>query len=70
VLAQRAAELDWTQLTGLKSVGITAGASAPELLVQEVVNAFSERYDVTTEIVETAVENIEFKAPKVLREDA
>ena len=70
VLAQRAAELDWEALAGARAVGITAGASAPELLVNEVVEAFRARYDVTTEIVETAVENIEFKAPKVLREPA
>lgn len=70
VLAQRAAELDWEALAGAKAVGITAGASAPEVLVNEVVEAFRARYDVTVEIVETAVENIEFKAPKILREPA
>jgi len=70
VLAPRATDIDWRSLEGIKAVGITAGASAPEELVNEVVDAFRERYDVETEIVETAVENIEFKAPKILREAA
>ena len=49
-------------------LGITAGASAPELLVNEVIDAFKARYDVTVELVETAQENVEFKVPRVLRE--
>jgi 4-hydroxy-3-methylbut-2-enyl diphosphate reductase len=49
------------------SVGITAGASAPEVLVNEVIDAFRARYDVTVETVETAQENVEFKVPRVLR---
>ncbi len=68
VLAPRATDIDWRSLEGIQAVGITAGASAPEELVNEVVDAFKERYDVEIEIVETAVENIEFKAPKVLRD--
>ncbi len=70
VLVPRAAEIDWTRFDGVSSVGITAGASAPEVLVTEVVDAFKARFDVTVEVVETAVENIEFKAPRVLREPA
>ncbi len=70
VLVPRAAAIDWSKFDGVDAVGITAGASAPELLVNEVVDAFKARYDVTVEVVETAVENIEFKAPKVLREPA
>jgi len=49
-------------------MGITAGASAPEVLINEVIDAFRDRYDVTVEMVETAVENVEFKVPRVLRE--
>ncbi|MEO1314421.1 MAG: hypothetical protein AAFV27_11170, partial [Pseudomonadota bacterium] len=49
-------------------LGITAGASAPETLVNEVVDAFRARFDVTVEVVETAVENVEFKVPRILRE--
>ncbi len=66
-LVQRATDIDWRALDGIGSVGITAGASAPESLVKEVIDAFSERYDVTVETVETATENVEFKVPRVLR---
>ena len=48
-------------------MGITAGASAPEVLINEVIDAFRARYDVTVEIVETAKEDVEFKVPRVLR---
>lgn len=44
-------------------MGITAGASAPEVLINEVIDAFRDRYDVTVEQVETAQENVEFKVP-------
>lgn len=66
-LVQRAKDIDWRALDGAKAVGITAGASAPEVLIQEVIDAFADRYNVTTEIIETAVENVEFKVPRVLR---
>jgi 4-hydroxy-3-methylbut-2-enyl diphosphate reductase len=69
-LVQRATDIDWRALDGIKSIGITAGASAPEVLINEVINAFSDRYDVTQELVETAKENVEFKVPRVLREPA
>jgi 4-hydroxy-3-methylbut-2-enyl diphosphate reductase len=57
-------------LEGIKTLGITAGASAPEVLIEEVIGAFEDRFDVTRELVETAVENVEFKVPRVLREPA
>ena len=66
-LVQRATEIDWRALEGISSVGITAGASAPEVLIEEVIAAFAERYDVTRKTVETAQENVEFKVPRVLR---
>lgn len=66
-LVQRATDIDWRALEGIRSIGITAGASAPEVLINEVMDAFSEHYDVTREVVETAVENVEFKVPRVLR---
>lgn len=66
-LVQRATDIDWRSLEGITSIGITAGASAPEQLINEVIDAFKDRYDVTTEMVETAVENVEFKVPRVLR---
>jgi 4-hydroxy-3-methylbut-2-enyl diphosphate reductase len=67
-LVQRAADIDWRALEGVQSVGITAGASAPEVLINEVIDAFHARYDVTVELVETAKERVEFKVPRVLRE--
>lgn len=67
-LVQRASDIDWRALDGIRSIGITAGASAPELLVDEVINALRDRHDVTIEEIETAKENVEFKVPRVLRE--
>jgi 4-hydroxy-3-methylbut-2-enyl diphosphate reductase len=69
-LVQRAGEIDWRALEGISSIGITAGASAPEVLIDEVIGAFEARYDVTRALVETAVENVEFKVPRVLRAPA
>ncbi len=69
-LVQRATDIDWRALDGISSIAITAGASAPEVLVNEVIDAFKARFDVTVENVETAVENVEFKVPRVLREPA
>ena len=69
-LVQRATDIDWRALQGVKSMGLAAGASAPEVLVNEVIDAFSERYLVTVEYVETAQENIEFKVPRILRKPA
>ena len=66
-LVQRAENIDWRALDGIRSIAITAGASAPELLVNEVIDAFRARYDVTVELVETAIEKVEFKVPRVLR---
>ncbi len=67
-LVQRATDIDWRALDGIRSVGVTAGASAPELLVNEVIDAFRARFDTTVELVETAKERVEFKVPRILRE--
>ncbi|MDE0760242.1 MAG: 4-hydroxy-3-methylbut-2-enyl diphosphate reductase [Planktomarina sp.] len=67
-LVQRAKDIDWRALKSIKSVGITAGASAPDILIQEVVEAFSDHYEVNVEYVETAQENVNFKVPRILRE--
>jgi len=69
-LVQRAADIDWRSLQGARTIAVTAGASAPDVLIQEVIDAFKARYDVTLEVVETAQENVEFKVPRVLREPA
>jgi 4-hydroxy-3-methylbut-2-enyl diphosphate reductase len=67
-MVQRAAEINWSLLIDIKSIGITAGASAPEILVKEVVDALKERFEVKTHFVETATENVNFKVPRILRE--
>jgi 4-hydroxy-3-methylbut-2-enyl diphosphate reductase len=66
-LVQRASDIDWRALEGIGSIGITAGASAPEVLIREVIDVFHDRFEVTVEMVETAIENVEFKVPRVLR---
>ena len=66
-LVQRASDIDWRALEGIGAAGITAGASAPEVLIEEVIDAFRARYDVAMEVVETAKEDVEFKVPRVLR---
>ena len=68
-LIQRATDIDWRALEGVRRVGVTAGASAPEVLVNEVLDAFRARFETAVELVETAEENIEFKVPRVLRQD-
>jgi len=65
-LVQRASELDWVALENAVTVGITAGASAPEVLVEEVLDAFRARGPVTVEEVRVQDENIEFKLPRAL----
>ena len=69
-LVQRADDIDWNALGDMQNIGITAGASAPEVLVNEVINAFRAKGEVEVEIVETAQENVNFKVPRVLREPA
>jgi len=65
-LVQRAADMDWQWLGDARRLGITAGASAPELLVDELIAACRERYDVTVEEVRTTDENVVFKLPRQL----
>tara|TARA_R110002124_G_scaffold220063_7_gene385875 strand:+ start:5167 stop:6117 length:951 start_codon:yes stop_codon:yes gene_type:complete len=66
-LVQRATDIDWRAIEGIRTIGITAGASAPEVLVNEVVDALRDRFEVNLQVVETAQENVEFKVPRVLR---
>src|SRR5882672_4701218 len=65
-LVQRAGDMDWSWLEGVRRLGITAGASAPETLVDELVAACRERYEVTVEEVRTIEENVVFKLPRAL----
>ncbi len=65
-LIQRADDIDWRWFDGIRTLGLTAGASAPELLVQEVLAQLEARYDVRTEYITTAVEQVVFKLPRAL----
>ena len=68
MLVQSAREIDWNEFIGIRSVSITAGASAPEVLVNEIIDAFKARFDASVESVVTAEENIAFKLPRQLRD--
>ncbi len=70
LLVQRASDLNWAELAGLRTIGVTAGASAPEILVNEIVDAFRSTYDVTVENVVLREENVSFKLPRELRDAA
>jgi 4-hydroxy-3-methylbut-2-enyl diphosphate reductase len=69
VLVQRAAELDWRALDGVTRIGITAGASAPEVLVEEIMDALAERFTLAVQTVSTAEESMFFPLPRLLREE-
>jgi len=66
ILVQRAEEIDWAKLSDVHTLGLTAGASAPEILVEEVIAAAQARFTVTVEVVTVAKENISFKLPASL----
>ncbi len=67
VLVQRADEIDWSIFSSIKSLGITAGASAPETLVDEILDAFAMRFNISVSSRTTARENIAFNLPRQLR---
>ena len=69
-LVASAENINWAWFEGVSILGLTAGASAPEDLVQGVINACSERFDVSVEKVETARETVTFKLPRILSEPA
>jgi 4-hydroxy-3-methylbut-2-enyl diphosphate reductase len=66
MLVQRAADIDWTRIGPARTLGLTAGASAPDVLIQEVIDAFRARYEVTVEEIETARETVQFRLPRAL----
>lgn len=66
LLVQRATDIDWQWLDGVDVLGLTAGASAPEVLVDEVIEAAKEHFHVTVEEISIKDENVVFKIPKVL----
>lgn len=65
-LIEKAADIDWSMLVRAGSIGLTAGASAPEILVRQVIDALSERFDVSVEEVTLREEDVTFKLPRVL----
>ena len=69
-LVNRAADIDWSELGTIRTIGITAGASAPDILVEEIVDAFGERFAITVETITTADETMFFPLPRELRQAA
>ena len=69
-LVLRAQDIDWALFGALKSLGLTAGASAPDVLVDEIIDAFAARYTISVDIVSTADEQVFFPLPRALREPA
>jgi len=65
-LIERAGDIDWDWLGEPRIIGLTAGASAPEVLVREVLDALSERFDVTEEVADHTPERMTFKLPREL----
>jgi 4-hydroxy-3-methylbut-2-enyl diphosphate reductase len=66
-LVERAGEIDWKAMQGIGSVGITAAASAPEILVDEVIEAFKQRFEVEIETVTATEERVRFNLPREVR---
>jgi 4-hydroxy-3-methylbut-2-en-1-yl diphosphate reductase len=69
-LVPRAKDIDWSEFGDIRTLGVTAGASAPDVLVEEVLDAFAERYELELETVTTADESVFFPLPRELREPA
>ncbi len=70
MLVQRATDIDWASLAGVARLGVTAGASAPEILVEEVIAACRERFEVTIEQVTVTSEDVHFKLPRAVTDVA
>jgi 4-hydroxy-3-methylbut-2-enyl diphosphate reductase len=68
MLMQRASDINWSDFEAVKRLGITAGASAPEVLVEEIMGAFAERYELDIETVTATEEGVFFPLPRPLRE--
>jgi 4-hydroxy-3-methylbut-2-en-1-yl diphosphate reductase len=66
-LVQSAGELDWARFDGIARLGITAGASAPEVLVEQIIDAFAARFEISVETVSAVDEDVFFPLPRALR---
>ena len=60
-------DIDWRSISGSESIGLTAGASAPEILINQVIEEFKKRFKATIEFVEITKEDIQFKIPNSIR---
>jgi len=70
MLVQKVSDIPWDELREIRTLGLTAGASAPEVLVNDIIEAFRQRYKVVVETVTTATEDITFKLPRALHDHA
>lgn len=68
LLVQRASEIPWDDIDGISTLGLSAGASAPEIIVDEIIDAFRERFDVSVDLAVTATETEDFPVMRVLRD--
>ncbi|XHB98592.1 4-hydroxy-3-methylbut-2-enyl diphosphate reductase [Nitratireductor sp. ac15] len=68
LLVQRASEIPWDEVDGIRVLGLSAGASAPEIIVNEIIDAFRERFDVTVELAITAEETENFPVMRAIRD--
>lgn len=69
MLVQRVSDIDWDWLSGVNTLGLSAGASAPEILVDEVISKARELFDVSVEEVAITQENVNFKVPRILDDE-
>ena len=69
-LVLRAEDIDWAEFSGIATLAITAGASAPEVLVEEIIDAFAARFAIEVETISTADESVFFPLPRELRPQA
>lgn len=67
ILLERAKDINWSWLKGVNTLGLTAGASAPEVLIEEVLDALKKRFEVTLNNIQTSEENMKFKLPPMVQ---
>jgi 4-hydroxy-3-methylbut-2-enyl diphosphate reductase len=68
LLVQRATDIPWQEIEGISTIGLSAGASAPEIIVDEIIDAFRARFEVSVELAVTATETEDFPVMRVLRD--
>jgi len=68
LLVQRASEIPWDEIGDISVLGLSAGASAPEIIVDEIIAAFRERFDAKVELAETAIETENFPVMRAIRD--